>query len=208
MYLSDQVTTTIFSVPGPNRWGATLGQTDLQAIHPQLARDQATVVCFDFANVEVVNASYLRATVMWLLHAAMLFVDMEEGRVRAAPAGLEPLNVVPVVTNVRGDVLDDLTTMLNSESLPLLLVDGPNRRAARCLGRLDPALRDTLGALTKLKSATATMLCEEFPQRPPIKPPAWSNRLSELHRLRLCTREREGRQWRYRSIVEEEVQFG
>jgi len=202
------VTFTIFTVPGPNRWGATFGQNDLQTILPQLVSDQATIVGFDFADVEIVNASYLRATVMWLLHAGMLFVDMEEGRVRAAPADLQPLNVIPVVMNVRGDVIDDLTTMLNSEALPLLHVDGPDRRTARCLGRLDPALRDTLGALTSLESATATMLCEQFPQRPLIKPPAWSNRLSDLHRLRLCTREREGRQWRYRSIVEGEVKFG
>lgn len=145
---------------------------------------------------------------MWLLHAGMLFVDMEEGRVRAAPADLQPLNVIPLVTNIRGEVMDDVTTKLDSESLPLLHVDGPDRRTGRCLGRLDPALRDTLVALTKMKSATATMLWEQFTQRPPIKPPAWSNRLSDLHRLRLCTREREGRQWRYHSIIGEEVRFG
>jgi hypothetical protein len=198
---------TTFTVPGPNRWGATIGQDDLQTILPQITAD-STIVLFDFAAVEVVNSSYLRATVMWLLHAGMLFVDMEEGRARAAPADLQPLNVIPMVMNIRGEVMDDVTTKLDSESLPLLHVDGPDRRTARCLGRLDPALRDTLSALTKMKSATATLLWEQFPQRPPIKPPAWSNRLSDLHRLRLCTREREGRQWRYHSVIGEEVRFG
>lgn len=190
------------------RLGATAGQGDVASLLAQVdVSSNGGVVIFDFDAVEVANASYLRATVLWLLHAGTLFVDLEEGRVRAAPAGLAPLNVIPMVANIRGEVMDDLTTLLNSEGLPLLLVQGNERRTARCLGRLDPALRETLAALTTLGSATATMLCEQFPQRPPIRPSAWSNRLSDLHRLRLVTRTREGRQWRYASPVEE-VQVG
>jgi len=203
----EHVNISIFIVPGPRRLGATAGQGDLESALGQIGQNTtvATIAIFDFAAVEVVNASYLRATILWLLHASTLFVDLEEGRVRAAPVGLAPLNVLPMIMNIRGEVMDDVTTLLSSEALPLLMVDGPERRGGRCLGRLDAAQRDTLGALTKVRSATATMLCEQFPQHPPIKPPAWSNRLADLHRLRLAGRVR---QWRYVSPVEEEVRFG
>jgi hypothetical protein len=192
------------------RLGATAGQDDTKALLARAAftPESATVVIFDFAAVETVNASYLRATVLWLLRAGMHFVDLEEERTRTAIPGIPPLNVIPAVALVRDEVMDDLTTLLVSEELPLLLVRHANLPSdARCLGRLDPALRETLVALAKIRSATATVLCEQFPQRPAIKPPAWSNRLSELYRLRLVSREREGRQWRYASVVEE-VQFG
>lgn len=199
-----------YPLPGPMRLGATAGQDDTKALLARAAftLESATVVVFDFAAVETVNASYLRATVLWLLRAGMTFVKLEEEGVRAEPGGLPPLNVIPAVALVRAEVMDDLTTLLASEALPLLLLRRANLPSeARCLGSLDPALRKTLAALAKMGSATATMLCEQFPERPLIKPPAWSNRLSELYRLRLVGREREGRQWRYASVVEE-VQFG
>lgn len=192
------------------RLGATAGQDDAKALLEQAAftQESATIAVFDFAAVETVNASYLRATALWFLRAGMAFVNLEETGARPEGGGIPPLNVIPVAANVSHEVMDDLTTLLASAAVPLLLVeraDGPS--AGRCLGSLDLALRKTLTALAKMRSATATMLCEQFPERPAIKPPAWSNRLSELYRLRLVGREREGRQWRYASVVEE-VQFG
>lgn len=192
------------------RLGATAGQDDTKALLEQaaFAQESVTVAVFDFAAVETVNASYLRATVLWLLRAGMAFVRLEEEGARAEPSGIPPLNVIPVVANVCEEVMDDLTTLLVSEGFPLLLVERADEPSAgRCLGVLDPALRKTLTALAKTRSATASMLCEQFPERPAIKPPAWSNRLSELYRLRLVGREREGRQWRYVSVPLE-VQFG
>lgn len=192
------------------RLGATAGQDDAKALLEQAAftQESATVVVFDFAAVETVNASYLRATVLWLLRAGMAFVKLEEEGGRAEAGGIPPLNAIPAVANVCDEVMDDLSTLLLSEGVPLLLVeraDGPS--VGRCLGPLDRSLRKTLAALAKTRSATASMLCEQFPERPAIKPPAWSNRLSELYRLRLVGREREGRQWRYASVALE-VQFG
>lgn len=199
-----------YPLAGPMRLGATAGQDDAKALLDQTAftQESATVVVFDFAAVETVNASYLRATVLWLLRAGMAFVKLEEEGIRAVAGGIPPLNAVPAVANVCDEVMDDLSTLLVSEGFPLLLVERANGPSAgRCLGSLEPALRKTLTALAKTSSATASMLCDQFPERPAIKPPAWSNRLSELYRLRLVSREREGRQWRYASVALE-VQIG
>src|SRR5437868_14813504 len=108
MASAEHVNFSIFSVPGPRRLGATAGQDDLKTALGQIGQTTTvtTIVILDFAAVEVVNASYLRATALWLLHAGMLFVDLEEERVRAAPAGLTPLNVIPMIMNIQGEVMD------------------------------------------------------------------------------------------------------
>lgn len=184
-----------------------MGQEHLAPLLPRLreAAAQPLVVVLDFGGIEAANGSYLKATVLWLLRAGMASAAIDDGHAREAPAGLEALNAFPLAANLSGEVRDDLDTLLRSEQLPLLAVEPAAGllEKAEILGHLDPALKFTLSALAKEKRATATDLCGRYPQKPPIKPPAWSNRLSELHRHRLACREREGRQWFYTSLASE-----
>jgi hypothetical protein len=184
-----------------------MGQDHLASLLPHLrnAGGEALVVVLDFGGIDAANGSYLKATALWLLRAGAAAAAIDDGHAREAPSGIEALNVFPVATNLNSEVRDDLDMLLRSEQLPLLageMARGLLERA-EVLGHLDPALKSTLAALAKEKRATATDLCERFPQKPPIKSPAWSNRLSELHRLRLARREKEGRQWFYASLANE-----
>jgi hypothetical protein len=204
------VTTTIHRL-SPNEpicYGATMGQKLLAPLLDQLRafgrEDQ--VVILDLAGIEVANASFLKATALWLQRAGAVFADLEEGRTRGPVVGPEPLNVFPLLANAGPEVLEEIDTILRSEQIPLLvavLSEGDRIVKARRMGHLDLALEETLTALAKERTATASSLCERYPQKPPIKSPAWSNRLAELYRLRLARRDREGRQWRYVSLAEE-----
>lgn len=192
-------------------FGATMGQDHLAPLLPRLreAGVEPLVVVLNFGGIDAANGSYLKATALWLLRAGAASAAIDDGHAREAPAGIEALNVFPLATNLSGEVRDDLDTLLRSEQLPLLCGEHSSGVLERVeiLGHLDPALKSTLLALSREKRATATDLCERFPQKPAIKPSAWSNRLSELHRLRLAGREREGRQWFYISLASE-VQRG
>lgn len=174
------------------------------------APDISRVILLDFAGIEAANASYLKATALWLLRCGSIHAEIEDDRIRSAPAGLEAFNVFPVAVNASDEVLEEFDTLLRSERLPFLVVeksDGDRILKAVQMGHLEPALEETMTALANERRSTATVLCERYPRKPLIKPSAWSNRLSELHRLRLSRREREGRQWFYMSLADE-VQHG
>lgn len=193
----------------PVALGATMAQQDLRPIVEELraVRSMATTIVLDFAGIEMTNGSYLRGTLLWLQAAGIAAAELEEGA-RRPPEGIEPLNVFPVATNLSADVSEELDIALRAERLPYLV--GRVSEVDRIVdlvrvGHLDPALDATLTALAAEKRATAGDLCSRYPQKPEIKPPAWSNRLSELYRLRLARREREGRQWIYTALSEEDV---
>lgn len=193
-------------------YGATMGQQHIAPLVDALrgSRHVSQVILLDFAGIEVTNASYLKATALWLLRGGIAHADVEDERIRTAPAGLEAFNVFPVAMNLSGEVREEFDTLLRSERLPFLAVEsseGDRIVRAVQMGHLEPALEETMTALSEEQRATATALCERYPRKPPIKPSAWSNRLSELHRLRLARREREGRQWFYMSLADE-VQHG
>lgn len=167
------------------------------------ARTQAAVVIFDLSNLEAANASFLKATLLDLLWRGRLHAESED-----SPNGphRDGLNVYPVVYGPNGDVRDELLTVLASErltALEALVSEGERIVRGRVLGRLDDALESTLTALTAEGSSTAPQLCEKYPQRSAIKATAWNNRLVELYRQRLATRERAGRQWIYSAIAKE-----
>lgn len=195
-------------------FGATLGQDHLEPLRERLTKmpiQSAQLVVLDFAGIEVVNASYLKATSLWLLRCGMLQVEIEEGRRNlGAPAILPALNVCPLVASLSSEVAEEFDTLLRSERLPFLEAVQWERESilkARCWGPLDHALQNALEALSREGTSTATELCEKYPQRPSIKPTAWNNRLAELYRLRLVRRDRAGRQWLY-SPISREVIFG
>lgn len=204
------MTTTIYRLSPSDAicYGATMGQKLLAPLLDRLRESPRNeqVVVLDLAGIEVANASFLKATALWLQRAGAAFADIEDGRKRGQGGGLEPINVFPILANAGLEVLEELATILHSEQIGLLvavLSEDDRILKARRMGHLDPALEETLSALAAERTATASSLCERYPQKPPIKPPAWSNRLAELHRLRLARRDREGRQLRYVSLVEE-----
>ena len=193
-------------------FGATMGQKHLAPLVEELRKEpnESRVVLLDYAGIEAVNASYVKATALWLLRCGVAHADIEDGRVRSAPAGLEAFNVFPVGLNPSAEVREEFDALLRSERLPFLIAeasDGDRIVKAVQMGHLEAALEETLTALARERRATASELCERHPRKPPIKPSAWSNRLSEMHRLRVVRREREGRQWFYVSLADE-VQHG
>lgn len=189
--------------------GATMAAADRRPIIAQLreTKNVPTTIVLDFSGIEMTNGSYLRGTLLWLQAAGTAAAELEDGG-RRPPEGIEPLNVFPVATNLGSDVSEELDIALKGEHLPYLI--GRVSEVDRIVdlvrvGHLDPALDATLTALIAEKRATAGELCSRYPQKPEIKPPAWSNRLSELYRLRLARREREGRQWIYTALSEEDA---
>lgn len=193
-------------------FGATMGQKHIAALVDELrkAPDTSRVVLLDFTGIEAVNASYVKATALWLLRCGTAHADIEDGRSRSAPIGLEAFNVFPVLLSPTADVREEFDALLRSERLPFLVAEASEGdcivRAVQ-VGHLEAAIEETLIALARERRATASELCERYPCKPPIKPSAWSNRLSEMHRLRMARREREGRQWFYVSLADE-VQRG
>lgn len=196
----------IVSVPHRNALGATAGQDLIRPVVDAIrakGRGEATTVLIDLTSVEAANASFLKSTLLELLWRGRVYAESED-----APSGpnRDGLNLYPVVHGVGPDVREELTTVLASERLPALeslVSEGDRIVRGRVLGRLDDALQTTLAALTIEGSSTAPLLCEKYPQRSAIKPTAWNNRLVELYRHRLVTRERAGRQWVYGTVVKE-----
>ncbi|MEQ1735321.1 MAG: hypothetical protein ABL886_02680 [Rhodoglobus sp.] len=185
--------------------GATLGQDVVRPHLDALARrrGEPSTVVIDLSEVEAANASFLKATLLELLWRGQAYADAED-----SPSGppRDALNVFPLVQGLSPEVREELETVLSSERMPALesvVSDADRIVSGRVLGRLDDALTITLAALTSEGSSTAPQLCEKYPQRNVIKATAWNNRLADLYRHRLVTRERAGRQWIYGAIAKE-----
>lgn len=184
--------------------GATLGQSIIAPVIDRLRQRQrdATTVVVDFKNVEAVNTSFIKAVFLEFVWWGRRFAGSED----APRIDRDSANVFPVLRRLHDDVREEIITALVSEDLAafeVVTAHAEEIARGRVLGRLDDALRVTLEALAKEGASTAPTLCERYPSRKPIQPTAWNNRLVELHRHRLVTRERAGRQWIYGSLVKE-----
>lgn len=186
--------------------GATLGGLHIEPLLAELETSAAAsdmtnlggIVVVDFEGVTSATASYLKATVLALLHRA----GAPTGAGVAAPEPM--LNVFPVVAGLNDELRDELRSVLALQQIPCIEALSFGRDAierAHVHGPLDRALRDTLEVVRTRKRASATALHGAFPQQPPISSTAWNNRLSDLHARRLLRRERDGRQWQYQTLA-------
>ncbi|HYI01900.1 hypothetical protein [Hyalangium sp.] len=189
----------------PHLHGATLGQEHRKPLldelegHPELVTGKGAIVVVDFAGIESVTASYIKATVLAFIRAGIHFVDPNE------PSDLPPLNIFPVVTHLSSEIAEELGEVMSSSRhvcLEALQIDGGVVSKARLIGSPDLSVIDTLQSLVREGSATATQLFEKD-QAKNITVNGWNNRLADLYRLRLACREKQGRQWLYIPVAKQ-----
>jgi len=191
-------------------FGASMGEEHLAPLVREIDADPAArdmdgpgvVVVLDFSGIESATASYLKATLLWLLGRS--------GNVAStAPGGASgPWNIYPMVAGLNAEISEELEELLHRHERPCLELLRDNETAifaVRQRGPLDQMLRATLLLLADVGGATATELHQRFPQPRPITVTAWNNRLSELNVRRLVRRTKHGRQWWYQTLAQEVV---
>lgn len=186
--------------------GATLGQEHLRPLRQRLRDEGGDIVVLDFSGIESATASYLKATIVWLIQSARLSVTdgLNYGRA-PGPHDPVPLAIYPLVAGLTTEVREELNDVLPTYRLPCLeTLKHSDRRVLRAAlhGPLDDALSDTLRALTECGSGTASSLHVRFQDRK-ISTTGWNNRLADLHQLRLAVRRKVGRQWLYEPVAAE-----
>jgi hypothetical protein len=181
--------------------GANVGSRHRSTLAEQLGSGAGEILVFDFSGVRSATASYLKATALWFLKAGRHHVD-------GAPeprSEIQPINVFTIVANLNDEIREELGEVLASQRLACaeaLEYDETTVRRAHIHGPLDETLVATLMSLAKLEAATAPALAEANPDVK-INVTGWNNRLSELTRLRLAKRKKDGRFWVYQPIARE-----
>lgn len=200
------VLSEVIKVPSGIAVGATFGQSVVAPVLDVLRgkpREQ-TLVFVDFSVVEATNTSFVKAVFLELLWWGERYADSED----SFRVARDSANVYPMLLGLSDDVRDEVVTALGSEGLVGLETQRTRSDVivrGRVLGRLEDSLKITLDALTKEGTSTAPTLCERYPAKKQIQPTAWNNRLVDLYRYRLVTRERAGRQWTYQALTKEVV---
>lgn len=186
-----------------NALGATLGQECMRKNQVDWEKSVSSdvVLLLDLEGVKAVNASFLKATLLWALQCGEAAVQ-ERKASSSDEWAVRPLRLYPAITGCVGEVLSDVHEFFQGRRLPLLHIDemaGGEIVAGRILGTLEPVIAATLPALASAEEATAADLAAKSEET--ISVNGWSNRLAELHRLRLATRRREGKFWVYTSTA-------
>jgi hypothetical protein len=172
--------------------GAALGEKHshqiASIISAQRARADAAVV-LDFRDIQAVTPSYLRQTLLPLYGS---------GSGEALPS-----RVLPLYSNLSPSTEDDLHHFLLAHRLPALVVRVKGRTTAfqKRLGWFEATANETLSRLSNIHAGSASDLMATAGGTA-VALTAWNNRLAELFRLRLATREKRGRHWIYKPIVE------
>jgi len=143
-------------------------------------------VVLDWDGIEIATASYFGTTLIALLRMAMA----------------SELDCYFVVTNLNRTCIDELKLVLELLGLVVLTGEWTNGgiRKTQVLGSLDASYAETLGAIQKSVSASATELHTANRGRSGIGKTGWINRLSNLHRLRLIRKERVGREYKFHAL--------
>lgn len=192
----------------PHAFGASMARRHLAPLLQDLcdrAQDGKTLpIVLDLARMESATASYLKRTWLYLHRCALL--GLETASVADDPADpLVPLPIHPFVSGLHPEVREEFLLVLDQEHLvcvELVSVQGETLRG-RILGKLDSALQETLAALYRHGGASANdLLAEGRSSGKNISVNAWNNRLTDLMRLHLVERRKEGRNWIYAPIIE------
>lgn len=185
--------------------GATLAHQHVKEVVGQLsdAPTHPTLFILDFENVTSVTASYLRGTLLWAILCGQAEVDKTVSGAGMEPGSIRPIPLFASIRNCSAEIAGDIHDFFGGRGLPILEIlemtpAGPI--STRLLGQLDPLLFRTLQQVADRPNVTAAELSEK--SREEITINGWSNRLSDLYRLRLLTRRREGKFWRYSAIAQ------
>jgi hypothetical protein len=177
-----------------------------EAIRKAEIPDSGLIVAVDFSGIELVTASYIKATVLWLamcgrLHAGALTPAEQK---TLDWASIEPLNVFPLVVGATEDVRNEIDEVFGRRGLPCVCVESRTKKAileGKVLGNVDPAIARTIQSLRGQSETTAEDLHANSPSEG-VNITAWSNRLAELLRLRIAQRKRLGKTWRYQPLAQ------
>jgi hypothetical protein len=191
--------------------GATLAQEHLSRLAPDLSNldGEPAVFMLNLSGVTSVTTSYLRATVHWAFLCGQADVQGIAKTSHVDPWTVRPLPLFPVVFGGSAEVIDDVHDFFQVRSLPILHITKRTKstlKAGQLLGSLDRFLASTLFGLGKLREGTAANLAEKSNESITVN--AWSNRLADLYLLRLVTRHRSGKFWRYSPTAEEITVWG
>ncbi|MSU58837.1 MAG: hypothetical protein EXS35_11845 [Pedosphaera sp.] len=177
--------------------GATVGEEHrsraAEAVLKDAGESDQMVVILNFDGVDFATASYFKAAVLGLAKENVRSTTHSE------------LSMFPVVHNLSEDLGEELTIVCRSEWFPCLEATKYTQKgllACRLHGEIDGSLKRTLQLLQSSAPATAASLAEQSPDEK-VNVTAWNNRLAELFRLRLTTRYKEGRFWKYEPVTKE-----
>lgn len=163
-------------------------------------------VLFDFDGIEMVTASYLKASVLWAMTCGRMhagIIDPEELRQLDA-THFRPLSIFPLVAGANAEVEIELQEVFGGRGLACVVAsEWTTKRilSGRVVGKLEPTGAKTLKAIKGLLEFTAYDLQDRFPKEG-VNATAWNNRLVELYRLRLLRRRKQGKFWKYQPVAD------
>lgn len=210
---------SIRALLGANRQfaaGATLGREHFREIVAALAKTPATNVetlaVFDFADVDDVSASYIKATLLAAhrcgrLHAGVLSAE----ELRDSSVELQALPIVVVVARASDDVAECINAAFGVNDQAVLAgtrLKGDRLSDGVVLGALEAKAQRTLALAAAYPEVTATELLADHPEEGISGATGWNNRLAELHRLQLLRRRTVGRQHTYYPLATEIKTYG
>lgn len=196
-------------------YGATLGEEWLRPLVSSLVSEaealngsSGEVILLDLTGIETATASFLKATIIQLLRAGQRAASGELPVAAPSVPALPAWNIFPCVVGLADDVREELVEVLASQRLVCLEVlawDQTTLQKARLHGTIERTHWDTLASLISAVSGMTASQLYEGHREEGINQTAWNNRLSELFRLRLVRRVRQGRHWLYSSIAREVI---
>ncbi len=178
-------------------WGATLAARHLSEVLPRVQSGPGDTtgtrfIIFSFLGINGVSPSYLKR-----FFAPVFGLGPDE---------LEEAEIFPLVANLTQDVREDLSTFLNERGLTVreIELNANGVQHIRFVGDLERVARQTLDALEQFEEASAIELHAAYGEHG-IAQTAWNNRLSNLHRIRLATRRKQGRTLIYQSALKSKL---
>jgi hypothetical protein len=195
----------------PHLHGATLAQDDLTRVLSSFSalNGDSAILLLNLSDVTSVTGSYLRATLHWALLCGQATVSQPVHPPGHAAWAVKPLPLFPMVIAPSIGVAEEVHDFFGSRNLPLLQALKWTKSeiiSARLIGALDSFLLGTLLKLAQFGEATAGELADKSEEV--ITPNAWSNRLAALFMLRLVTRNRAGKFWKYAPTAREVQSWG
>lgn len=161
-------------------------------------------VFLSFDAVEETNASFVKATLLYLFNCGRLFASGSHSESSADDAPI-PLNCFPVVTGCNEQVFAEVEDVFRLRQLPFIEIEkifGDDWITGNLRGHLDPALLEAFRAVNQERDGvTAAALRQRYAGQ--VSGTAWNNRLEALHEFRLVKRTRVGREWKYKALTEE-----
>lgn len=191
--------------------GAITGKAHAEKIAAILADtfgdDPGTRVVFDFADIKLASASYIKATILWLTSCGRMHAGViDPGELLSLEnTQFGPFNVFPLVASANHEIEIELREVFGGRGLVCIMATewtSDKVAIAKVVGSLEATASKTLKAINGLTEFTAYDLQDRFPNEA-VNATAWNNRLAELYRLRLLRRRKEGKFWKYQPVADQ-----